>query len=265
MESEKKKRPWLRDVLVVVGGMLGVGGVIWLLRKFFAVSMGLILAAMMFYYHGDMDELLFTTVSPGGTHSLEIYRVNPGATEPYYIRADVLEKGEKRRTVYNVRGQSEAEIVWQSDTEAEINGVPVDVTSGECFKVNALGYFYVEVDATAVPEAKYLQLTVFMDGEERTSQRFHLFHTGEDGNLAYGKLWLYVLKELHWDDDLTKEKAGLTVTVETADGQRIVLPYRWEWKAKEYGRYTFVLTGSEAEGYALTPQKFACTVTPVGE
>ena len=70
------------------------------------------------------EELLFSSTSPEGTYALEAYRVNTAAIEPFYAKVSVVE-GEKSRRIYYVRGQSDVEIVWQSDTVAQINGVPV--------------------------------------------------------------------------------------------------------------------------------------------
>lgn len=258
MGKERKERTWLWDLLVIGGGLLGIGGLMLVLRKIRVLILGFVLAALMLAANGDMDELLFTAVSPGGSHMLKVYRVNPGATEPFYIRADEVGPG-KPRTVYNVRGQDEAEVIWLSEDEAEINGVPVNLAKGECFKANARGYFIVNVLVNA-EDVRWLEMTVCMDREPRmTKHRTSVPLTGETD--AWGiTARLNVLQELYWDDDLTKKKAGLIVTVDTVDGQRITLPYYWEWPAKEYGRYDFILSGSAEEGYTLTPEDVKCTV-----
>lgn len=259
--NKQKKRTWLRDVLVIIGGLLGMGGLLLVLRQIGFILMAYVFAAMLCFFDSDMDELLFTTASPGETHTLKVYRVNPGATEPFYIRADEVGPG-KPRTVYNVRGQDKAEVIWLSEDEAEINGVPVNLAKGECFEANACGYFTVNVLVKAEDVCR-LETTVCMDRELRmTKHRTGVPLTGETD--AWGlTARLEVLQTLQWDDDLNAKKAGLMITVDTMDGQRITLPYIWEWPAKEYGRYTFTLTGSAEEGYALTPEGFyKCTVTP---
>ena len=195
---------------------------------------------------------------------MKVYRVNPGATEPFYIRADEVGPG-KPRTVYNVRGQDKAEVIWLSEDEVEINGVPVNLAKGECFEANARGYFTVNVQVKAEDVCR-LETTVCMDREPRmTKHRTGVPLTDETD--AWGlTARLEVLQTLHWDDDLNAKKAGLMITVDTMDGQRITLPYIWEWTAKEYGSYTFTLTDSAEEGYALTPEGFyKCTVNPMEE
>ena len=260
-ESEQKKRTWLWDVLVIIGGLLGCYGLMLVLRKAGMVVVAMLFAALMLYASGDMDELLFTTSSPGGTHTLHVYRVNPGATEPFYIRADEVGPG-KPRTVYNVRGQSEAEVIWLSEDEAEINGVPVDVTGGDCFKANARGYFDVNVQVKA-EDVRWLEVTVCMDGEPRLVRSRAGMEMVDEVDAWGLSNRLNVLRELQWDDDLTKKKAGLMITVETASGERITLPYLWEWFAKEYGDYTFTLTGSAQSGYSLTTTDADCFPVPV--
>lgn len=258
-ENKQKKRTWLWDILVIIGGLLGCYGLMLVLRKAGMVVVAMLFAALMLYASGDMDELLFTTSSPGGTHTLHVYRVNPGATEPFYIRADEVGPG-KPRTVYNVRGQSEAEVIWLSEDEAEINGVPVDVTSGDCFKANARGYFTVNVQVQA-EDVRWLEMTVCMDGEPRLTKSRVSEAIVEPEDAWALSARLNVLKELHWDDDLTKKKAGLMITVDTADGERIALPYLWEWETSVYGYTTFTLTGSMQEGYHLMPEGVDCTIS----
>ena len=260
-ETRQKKRTWLWDVLTIAGSLLGCGGLMLVMMKSGFVMLGLLFAAML--GTGESYDLLLTSTSPGGEYVLEALRENTPAIEPYYVEVNLLED-EKKRTVYYVRGQSEAEIIWLSDTVAQINGVPVDVTSGDCFKANARGYFDVTVQVKA-EDVSWLEMTVCMDGEPRvTKHRTSVPLT--DGTDAWGhKTRLNVLQELRWDDDLTKKQAGLIVTVDTADGQRITLPYIWEWTAKGYGSYTFILTGSAAAGYTLVPEGMQYTVTQMEE
>lgn len=256
-ENKQKRRTWLRDVLMIAGGLLGCGGLILVLQMLGWVVAGFMFAAML--GAGESYDLLLTSTSPSGEYVLEALRENTPAIEPYYVEVNLLERDEKR-TVYYVRGQSEAEIVWLSDTVAQINGVPVDVTSGDCFKANALGYFDVNVQVKAA-DVRWLEVTVCMGGEPRlTRSRMstELVETVDAWGLSNR---LNVLKELHWDDDLKVKKAGLMITVETVSGEQITLPYLWEWFAKEYGDYTFTLTGSREYGYSLMPAGFSCTVT----
>lgn len=256
--GNKKNSTWLQDLLVIAGGVLGIGGVLWFIYRFGMALLGGMLLAFMLAL-GETDELLFTTTSPGGEYVLEAVCENTPAIEPYYVKVNLLD-GEDKRLIYYVRGQDDAEIIWLSDTMAEINGVPVDVTSGECFKANARGYFDVVVQVKAA-DVQWLEITVCMDGEPRVTRS----RTGmqlEDPADAWGlSPRLNVLKELHWDDDLSKKKAGLTMKLKTVNGQEITLPYMWEWTADEYGDYAFTLTGSAAWGYTLTPEGFACAAS----
>lgn len=259
MEDEnKKKRTWLWDSLVIAGGVLGIGGVLWFIYRYGMALLGGMLLGFMLAW-GETDELLFTTTSPGGEYVLEAVRENTPAIEPYYVKVNLLD-GDDKRMIYYVRGHDNAEIIWLSDTVAQINGVPVDVTSEECFKANARGYFDVSVQVKAA-DVQWLEVTVCMDGEPRVTRS----RTGmllEDPADAWGlSPRLNVLKELQWDDDLSEKKAGLTVTLRTVNGQEISLPYVWEWTADEYGDYAFTLSGSAAWGYTLTPEGFACSVS----
>ena len=256
-EQKQKKRTWLWDVLVIAGGLLGCGGLILVLQMLGGVVAGFMFAAML--GAGESYDLLLTSTSPGGEYVLEALRENTPAIEPYYVEVNLLE-GDRKRTVYYVRGQSEAEIIWLSDTEAQINGVPVDVTSGDCFKANARGYFTVNVQVKAA-DVRWLEVTVCMDGEPRlTRSRTHeeLVEQMDAWELSAR---LNVLQELHWDDDLIKKQAGLMITVETASGERMTLPYLWEWSAKEYGDYTFTLSGCKEAGYSIAANGFECSVS----
>lgn len=258
-ENKQKRRTWLWDILVIAGGLLGCCGLMLVLRKIAMMVAG-VLFAMLLAFDVSYD-LLLTSTSPSGEYVLEALRENTPAIEPYYVEVNLLE-GDEKRTVYYVRGQSEAEIIWLSDTVAQINGVPVDVTSGDCFKANARGYFDVNVQVKA-EDVRRLEVTVCMDGEPRlTKSRVgEAIMESEDAWALSARL--NVLKELHWDDDLTKKKAGLMITVETASGERITLPYRWEWQAAVYGKYPFTLTGSAERGYSLTPANTDCTLVSV--
>lgn len=253
-DSRKEKRIWLCDLLVIVGGLLGIGGALVVIRM-----LPLLIIWIAFAMIPPGDDLLLTTTSPQGIYTLEVHQINPCATEPFTVRV-LRTDGGRNELVYQVRGQEDAEIIWLSDTVAEINGVPVDVTSGECFKANARGYFDVMVQVKA-DDVSWLEMTVCMDGEPRVTRS----RTGmllSDPADAWGlSPRLNVLKELHWDDDLSKKKAGLTVKLRTDNGQEIALPYMWEWTADVYGDYAFTLTGSAAWGYTLTPDDVECSVT----
>ena len=229
-EEKQKKRNWLWDILVIIGGLLGCCGLMLVLKKIGTVVAGVLFAMLL--AAGESYDLLLTSTSPSGEYVLEALRENTPAIEPYYVEVNLLE-GDEKRTVYYVRGQDEAEIIWLSDTVAQINGVPVDVTSGDCFKANARGYFTVNVQVKA-EDVRWLEMTVCMDGEPRlTKSRVgEAIVEPEDAWALSARL--NVLKELHWDDDLTKKKAGLMITVDTADGERINLPYLWEWETSVY-------------------------------
>lgn len=254
-EGKQKKRTWLWDILVIIGGLLGCCGMMLVLKKIGTVVAG-VLFAMLLAFEVSYD-LLLTSTSPSGEYVLEALRENTPAIEPYYVEVNLLE-GDEKRTVYYVRGQDEAEIIWLSDTVAQINGVPVDVTSGDCFKANARGYLDVIVLVEAL-DVKRVHLTVSMGGEERLSRVGKIVYEDADHSGQRVRMRLNVLQELHWDDDLSAKKAGLTCVVESSDGDVFILPYRWEWTATEYGKYEFSLTGNAEAGYVLTPGEFACT------
>ncbi|MBQ2700637.1 MAG: hypothetical protein IJF65_05700 [Clostridia bacterium] len=260
-ENKQRKHTWLWDILVIAGGLLSVSGLLLVLRKIGMVALGLLFAGLL--AAGESYDLLLTSTSPSGEYVLEALRENTPAIEPYYVKVNLLEDGGKQ-TIYYVRGQSEAEIIWLSDTVAQINGVPVDVTSGECFKANARGYFDVMVQVKA-KDVQWLEITVCMDKEPRVTRSRTSMPLVDPADAWGLSPRLNVLKELHWDDDLSKKKAGLTVKLRTANGQEITLPYLWEWRAKEYGSYDFTLTGSAAWGYTLTPDDVECSVTRMAD
>ncbi len=256
-ENKQKKHTWLWDILVIVGGLLSVSGLLLVLRKIGMVALGLLFAGLL--AAGESYDLLLTSTSPSGEYVLEALRENTPAIEPYYVEVNLLD-GDEKRTVYYVRGQDNAEIIWLSDTVAQINGVPVDVTSGERFTANARGYFSVNVVVQS-EDVCQVRMNVLMGREERKSEVGKAVHGGLLDIDKRIRAELNVLRELHWDDDFDKKQAGLTVTVESANGQTFTLPYLWEWTAQVYGSYDFILTGSAEEGYMLTPDGVECTIT----
>lgn len=251
-ENKQKKRNWLWDVLAIIGGLAGAGGLIILIGGILLLCMSMPLLYGLSLLAETEDELLFTSTSPNSEYVLEANRVNTAAIEPFYVKVNLVDGGEKR-LIYYVRGQSEAEIIWLSDTVAQINGVPVDIASGACFKANARCYFNVEVLVKAA-DVQWLEVTVCMGGEPRLTRSRNGVALADPVDGWGLSLRLNVLQELHWDDDFATKKAGLLVAVTTAGGEQITLPYRYEWQAAEYGLYQFTLTGSAAEGYVLTPE-----------
>lgn len=254
-----KIREIVRNTAIIIGGLAAAAGGMIVMGALMLFCISIPFFAGLAILAEAEDELLFTSVSPTGEYVLEAVRENTPAIEPYYVKINRVD-GEEKHMVYYVRGQEEAEIIWLSDMEAQINGVPVDITSGDCFKANARGYFDVNVQVKAA-DVRWLEVTVCMDGEPRLARSRTGVELVERVDAWGLSNRLNVLKELHWDDDLTKKKAGLMITVETAGGERISLPYLWEWTAKVYGVYTFTLTGSRTYGYHLMPEGITCKIS----
>lgn len=192
------------------------------------------------------DELLLTSVSPQGTYTLQAHRINPGATEPYSIRVFRVE-GDRERRIYAVRGQSEAEIVWLSESVAAINGLLLGLSEGEVFEAYENQYFSVQLQVAA-PDVQAVTIRM-ASGDVNWLSR---------AESAEGAL---CLRETYWRDDLAEHPIRMTVTVETADGASVTLPFCWTWTAQPFGgTYGFTLTGSAESGYNLETPGFACEV-----
>lgn len=209
-----------------------------------------LLPALMFIFlmaGSSEDELLLTAASPQGTHTLEVHRLNPGATEPFSIRVFRVEEGRQKR-IYMVRGQEEAEIVWLSENVAAIGGLVLDLAQGETFEAYENQYFCVRLQVDA-PDVQAVTIRLTSSGAKWISR----------AERAEGAL---ELTEVYWRDDLAENPIRMTVTAETADGVRVTLPLCWIWTARPFGgAYGFTLTGS-AEGYTLTPDWIACQTVP---
>lgn len=202
------------------------------------------------------DELLMTSVSPGGSHCLEVHRINPGATEPYAIHVFRTEGGRHER-IYAVRGEDGAEIEWLSEDIVRINQVTLNLSENETFTADARTGFDVVIVLEA-GDAAEIVTTVTLGGSARALQGVR---NADSSLLENGERFthrLTMLQEIHWDDDLTRSPAGLTVTVIPADSAPVALTDSYEWTAALGGSYAFRLTGNSADGYALTPLFDGC-------
>lgn len=203
------------------------------------------------------DELLLTSVSPGGSYCLEAHRINPGATEPYAIHVFRTEEG-RHEQIYAVRGEDSAEIEWLTEDVVRINQVTLNLSENETFTANARAGFDVVIVLEA-GDAAEIVTAVTLGGSARALQGVRNADGSPLENSERFTHRLTMLQEIHWDDDLTRSPAGLTVTVTPADGVPVALTDSYEWTAALGGSYAFRLAGSSADGYALTPLFDDCT------
>ena len=83
---------------------------------------------VLFLYFGSGNVLLFETVSPGGTHKLQVIQKNGGATVDFSIVV-YLNKGLFRKKIYNAYHESDATVKWIDEDIVEINGRVLNVNS----------------------------------------------------------------------------------------------------------------------------------------
>jgi len=73
-------------------------------------------------------ELLFTSNSPNNTYTLEIYRMNGGATTSYAIRGEIINhKTRIRKKIYYKYREGAATVSWIDEYTVIINGKKLDV------------------------------------------------------------------------------------------------------------------------------------------
>lgn len=201
------------------------------------------------------DTFLLSSTSPGGI-TLEVWRENTNATEPFYLHVQRVTEGREPVVIYRTRGESEAEIEWLSDDTVRINGVALDATTD--------GYYYddrrdpmeftlgVTVEAEGVHG---LLLEFFMDSQSIGSQCISRqpgmtqpFEPGERLAPSFRK------RDLHAGDTPVSDRFSFTCTVVTADGGTQPLPFLWEWDVSYDRGCEFTLTGSAATGFTLLPE-----------
>ena len=71
------------------------------------------------------EDLLDTSVSPNGTHTVQSYRVSAGATVDFSVKCYLIDN--------NQYHQSKAEIKWLDEDIVKINDVALDLSKGETF------------------------------------------------------------------------------------------------------------------------------------
>ena len=78
------------------------------------------------------EDLLDTSVSPNGTHTVQSYRVSAGATVDFSVKCYLIDNN-KKCEIYNQYHQSKAEIKWLDEDIIKINDVALDLSKGETF------------------------------------------------------------------------------------------------------------------------------------
>lgn len=212
------------------------------------------------------DELLLTSVSPGGTYTIEVHRINPGATDPFSIHCFRTDGGRKER-IYTCRGEEEATLVWLTEDTVRINTVALNLAGGETY-FGDLGR----------PESFTVEVAVKAEGVHRLEAEYALGRNplgrqsvsgvklpGETVRV-FGQLSFLFQHRMSVPlmEQLAEAPFGVVLTVDSRDGL-IRLPFLYEWPA-EWGRtYRFTLTRSPEAGYTLTPDFDGCTVLPLPE
>lgn len=201
------------------------------------------------------DTFLLSSTSPGGI-TLEAWRENTNATEPFYLHVSRVEDGHEPVVLYRTRGESEAEIEWLSDDTVRINGVALDAAAD--------GYYY---DDRRDPMEFTLGVTVEAEGVHGLLLEFSMDEIPIGGQCISREPEMtqpiprgerlapsFRKRDLHAGDTPVSDRFSFTCTVVTADGDMYPLSLLWAWDISYERSYEFTLTGSAEAGFTLSPE-----------
>ncbi len=98
-----------------------------------AVVIGLLFVFRIGVVQGNADDtLLFCSSSPNGKITLEVYRVEAGATVDFSIKVYRIQ-GTQKVLIYNAYHEYEATIQWVNDNIVRINGRELNLSQGETY------------------------------------------------------------------------------------------------------------------------------------
>lgn len=81
---------------------------------------------------GVRGDLISKSISPNGTHTVEAYRHDGGATTAFSV--DVFLSGNyNKELIYSCYREDRADITWINDNVVEINGVRLDLSKNETY------------------------------------------------------------------------------------------------------------------------------------
>lgn len=253
----------LKTVLLCIGAFLLAAGFFTLL----ALSpyiVGLIILLMNFEVG---DELLLTSASPTGAYVLEVHRMNPGATEPFYIHVRRTDGGQEE-LIYSVRGEDSAEVEWLSEEVVRINSVTLNVPAGETYKgdthypESVIVTILIEAEDVYALEAEHLIARDPLGGQSVMNARYPAepLAPGERVSLEFTHR-----HEIPMEDSLEQGPFGMVLTVHTGGDGAAQLPFLYEWTTDWYRVHDFTLTGSAEGGFTLTPAWDGCAIIPLEE
>lgn len=198
----------------------------------------------------DFAETLGYYWPPEETHLLLVERINPGATEPYWVRASLVEVDE-HRPVYYVRGEKDAEIVWLTEDIVSINGAEIDLTSGACYRDDARN-------------PQQITISVLLNAADvyALSYEYSIGNTPLGGGMITSnpKMTLPLPEGGTVSIDIPKrqlfrhEANGdlcLSFAVTLSDGSEITLPEGWTLPVIYEENHALTLSGSSSEGYEV--------------
>lgn len=201
------------------------------------------------------DTFLLSSTSPGGSITLEAWRENTNATEPFYLHVSRVEEGREPVVIYRTRGESEVEIEWLSDDTVRINGVTLDAAGD--------GYY---CDDRRDPMAFSLGVTVEAEGVHGVLLEFCMDGIAIGGQCISREPGMtqpiprgerlapsFRKRDLHAGDTPVSDRFSFTCTVVTENGVEQPLPFLWAWDISYEQSYEFTLTGSAEAGFTLSP------------
>lgn len=78
------------------------------------------------------EELLFESTSPDSSISLEVYRINGGATVDFSIEV-YMKKGSRKKLIYNEYHEMDADVEWLSNDVVQINNIRLDLSKKQTY------------------------------------------------------------------------------------------------------------------------------------
>lgn len=207
------------------------------------------------------DELLLTSVSPGGTYTVEVHRINPGAWDPFSIQCFRID-GSRKERIYTCRGEEDAELTWLTEDTVRINTVALNLAEGETY-FGDLGKpesFTFDIRIRA-EDVSGIRLEYLLGEEPIGGQSVSGCPRGDEAVPLRGAVTFSFKhrQDIPLLEQLEQEAFGIIPTVD-AQGTCILLPFLFQWQADWGGAYRFILSGNAEDGFSFAPDFDGCSV-----
>ncbi|MFD2705746.1 DUF5412 family protein [Salibacterium lacus] len=133
----------LPPVWVMLTGSVGIfllGAVGFRARNLLTITRGLftifisffliIVFAFLVWIMPEANKTLKTTESPDGTHEVNVYLRNGGATTSFFVIGEKEGPLWFSKTIYSEEGTDEADVTWKNEDTLLINGTRIQLGKG---------------------------------------------------------------------------------------------------------------------------------------